>query len=971
MNTPGHLRIDQIKLPPGQEWSDDAKAWRFLSLCRGAAYWLDTAKPRAFNEGELVIVPPRKKALVRASQLSEVLLHGFSFAPDLLCGFFTVAERYFFENDTDAAREAQFLPSTHPLSQKLAALAGRHNPGQELAERAEVLGLAMTFFGEGLARHRAPETRIVSAQHRFQQIIFQMPDFELIHHTPEQLARLCGCSPRHFNRLFREHFGEAPRTRQTELRLLKARQLLSGSDTKIIQVALDSGYRSLSLFNALFKRRFGMSPSQWRQKGAKSKKVLSLVAGLGVWLASSAVAANPSPLPITAALHAGSSEGLIAHSMTPFFLLSAEVPFSSLPAATTDTDAQRKAREALRRKLEQLRTEDQTNRHAAKTAPDTNTVPKAPASTNGPTFEVKGYELIGNTVLPPAITEPILEAHTGKAINLDSIRQALAELQLAYRDRGYVTVVPSLPPQQLTNGIVMIKVTEGRLVAINVLNNHYFSSNNVMRELPNLHTNMLLNALLFQEELDRANANRDRQIYPVLGPGPDPGTSILDLKVKDRLPIHAHVDLNDYSTPGTPELRANFAVVDDNLWQLNHQIGLQYSFSPESYKQGDFNFYEQPQIANYSAYYRMPLSGANGPPRAQDYTLTDFGYNEATRRFQAPPPTGASELLFYASRSSADTGQQLQSSTLTPPILPPEGGLQISDTIFNRTINPNEDLGARFSTPLAPFWGISSTLSGGVDYKNYRSTLLQDRTFQATIFVPDIGTTGPPFTQFPSPAISTSRTVFTSVRYMPFSLSWEGTEIDPSGTTTFSLGQSFAFGSWLSSQQDFAAVAGSTQATGNYYVMTPGITREQKIYGDWGVRLHADGQWANEPLISNEQMAFGGLAGPRGYRDGAVYGDNGWRVQAEPHSPYWNVGLAFDRIPMVIRTYTFLDYGQSYLIDSGSRQGSVDMLGVGAGFDLSIGEHFDARVNAGVPLLRVPTQEPDHLRIEFSIGTQW
>jgi len=68
------------------------------------------------------------------------------------------------------------------------------------------------------------------------------------------------------------------RSRQTELRLLKARQLLSDSTAKIIEVAFESGYRNLSLFNSLFKRRFGVTPSECR---AKAKKNGALRCALG------------------------------------------------------------------------------------------------------------------------------------------------------------------------------------------------------------------------------------------------------------------------------------------------------------------------------------------------------------------------------------------------------------------------------------------------------------------------------------------------------------------------------------------------------------------------------------------------------------------------------------------------------------------------------------------------------------------
>ena len=126
------------------------------------------------------------------------------------------------------------------------------------------------------------------------------------------------------------------------------------------------------------------------------------------------------------------------------------------------------------------------------------------------------------------------------------------------------------------------------MAAINVTGNRWFSTANVLRALPSLHTNMLLNSHVFQRELDIANASRDRQIYPVIGPGPEPRTSALTLKVKDQFPMHGRTELNNQSTPGTPELRVNSNLQYDNLWDLDHQAGIQYSFTPEQWKGNDY-----------------------------------------------------------------------------------------------------------------------------------------------------------------------------------------------------------------------------------------------------------------------------------------------------------------------------------------------------------------------------------------------
>jgi hemolysin activation/secretion protein len=180
------------------------------------------------------------------------------------------------------------------------------------------------------------------------------------------------------------------------------------------------------------------------------------------------------------------------------------------------------------------------------------------------------------------------------------------------------------------------------------------------------------------------------------------------------------------------------------------------------------------------------------------------------------------------------------------------------------------------------------------------------------------------------------------------------------------LGATFQPANLLSSEKEFENAALDPKANGRFYIFTTGVTREQNIWRDWGIRFHADGQWANQPLISTEQFSLGGLAGVRGYHEGELYGDRGWKAQIEPHTPYLNVGSIDNKLPVLIRAYTFLDVGQRFLIADGislapapfPQEKTTTLMGTGFGFSGTAGEHMDFRVQVGFALLDTPRQAP-------------
>jgi AraC family transcriptional regulator len=83
--------------------------------------------------------------------------------------------------------------------------------------------------------------------------------------TVARLARVACLSPFHFQRLFKQAFGETPMQRVQEQRLARAARLLADTDRDVTWICHEVGFESLGSFSALFRRRLGASPRAFRQ----------------------------------------------------------------------------------------------------------------------------------------------------------------------------------------------------------------------------------------------------------------------------------------------------------------------------------------------------------------------------------------------------------------------------------------------------------------------------------------------------------------------------------------------------------------------------------------------------------------------------------------------------------------------------------------------------------------------------------
>jgi len=408
-------------------------------------------------------------------------------------------------------------------------------------------------------------------------------------------------------------------------------------------------------------------------------------------------------------------------------------------------------------------------------------------------FDVWEYRVLGARVLDRRSVERAVYSYLGPQKTLKDVEQARMALEEAYRKSGYSTAFVDIPEQTVDAGIVRLNVTEGRLDRVRVTGARYFSNRQILAQLPSLEPGTVPHFPDVQGELAALNRETpDRSVTPVLRAGRYPGTVDMELKVKDDLPFHGNVEVNNRYTADTTSLRTNVVLSYDNLWQKAHTFSVQYQVSPEA------------------------------KDEANVFAATYIARLEEARTI----------LAMYYVDSSSDVATI---GTL---------GVLGKGKIFGvRGIRPLDGIG--------PFYQ-NATL--GVDYKNFTEDIqLADGSDS------------------------------TPIEYVNWSASYAFGWALRKSTTDFQVGASW--GMRGVGNDDYEFEQKRYKARANYAYFTGSMTHSRQVFGNARFVTRLGWQYANTPLISNEQYIAGGMTTVRGYLEAEELGDLGADMSVELHSP--------------------------------------------------------------------------------------
>lgn len=198
-------------------------------------------------------------------------------------------------------------------------------------------------------------------------------------------------------------------------------------------------------------------------------------------------------------------------------------------------------------------------------------------------FEITGFDVRGNTLLPKDVVAKTVAPFVGKDRVYGDVQRALEALEKTYRSKGFGTVTVFVPEQELKGGVVILQVTEAVIGKITVTGNQFFSEDNVLAALPLLTRNTAPNLGAISDNVQLSNENPAKHVELTLGVSEEQGKVDAKVAVADEKPRRVYLTLdNTGDDRKTGQTRFGVSYRDANVFGRDEVMTLGYITSFDS-----------------------------------------------------------------------------------------------------------------------------------------------------------------------------------------------------------------------------------------------------------------------------------------------------------------------------------------------------------------------------------------------------
>jgi AraC-like DNA-binding protein len=260
-----------------ESWSMEPNRHDFFEMVymkRGDVIFEISSQPVPMGPNDIIIIKPRQlhKLIVKSKPGCEYIVLSFKFESQINADF-SEASLEDFLNFVKGRESGNYMTIKVSQKNEIITLLNRilkeresDELGSEFLNYLLVLELfvlisrALKMEWENSIKEKSPKVKeLIDASVNYINNNFER-DISL-----GDIARYIFLSPSYFTRAFKEETGMSPISFLLKVRVERAKELLTDTDLKVSEIALNVGFSNQQRFNEIFKKHTGMAPLQFRK----------------------------------------------------------------------------------------------------------------------------------------------------------------------------------------------------------------------------------------------------------------------------------------------------------------------------------------------------------------------------------------------------------------------------------------------------------------------------------------------------------------------------------------------------------------------------------------------------------------------------------------------------------------------------------------------------------------------------------
>ncbi len=264
MGAPDFLSLELVRLRPREKWVNPGGGLTFVFVQSGAGRCSWRKGAQEVEPGDVLVFSDASGAGLKPTPERKLVFLFFSVSLEHLFPLMVWKEIPRVRDIAALFKHVTLYPASRMLAAKCQRVLREVPPELGLEHRAQLLQVVAAILSYEFKNAQPGSFGRSRLDGRRSEIFDKLSAAEILTLPVTQLARRFNCTRRHLNRLFHYRFGCSVTELRMEMRLLRAASLLRNPELGVFEAAQQCGFSHRGLFNACFKRRFGLTPSEWQ-----------------------------------------------------------------------------------------------------------------------------------------------------------------------------------------------------------------------------------------------------------------------------------------------------------------------------------------------------------------------------------------------------------------------------------------------------------------------------------------------------------------------------------------------------------------------------------------------------------------------------------------------------------------------------------------------------------------------------------